>query len=975
MSASTGTVLAPSAAAPSPSQRSAIEAAPRSLLVLAGPGAGKTFCLTERIRFLIERHGFDPARICAFTFTNKAAGEIAHRLEARLGAAGDAIKRGTIHAFCAELLRELGAQVGLEPGFGIADEDYQLGALRRLEGPRRWHRSTLTRFSAYRFRNESLRHNDLQLFERYERFLAERNLVDFDTLVIKAAELLEGTDSAADVRARWDVVLVDEFQDLNPVQYRVIRGLARDHRHVFAVGDDEQSIYSWAGADPAVFKHFLNDFGITSRIHLEENRRCPHDVFALARKLVMVNTPIFADRVVPRADRPSEFPVRAVGFDTEDDEAEWIVADLRRDHEERGHRWGDVALLYRKHEIGDRLESACVNAGIPCRLAQGRALADDPVVGYVIAAARVIANPEDDLFRNEFFRVVLPRPLFDEALAKSEEGHTGLREQLGRMAAQLPRADGSARQIRRALADWRNLGAAGKQHVTLTSLVQELLSRKVGASRSGLDEHHDEITDPASLPDVVALAARLREARAHRAEVWITPMGGVDIAIQGMLSEIGIRAVRGDAPPDPTTERVAPGDVTSVGLPLGVFKAAQLLEMDAAAAAFTSFTAIDLETTDRDTKTAEVIEIAAVRVRDGQVRETFASLVKPRGTVAPGATAAHGLGTADLASAPRFEEVWPAFHAFCGEDVIVAHNGYDFDFPILQRVAREAGGSFDVCTFDTLPLARDLFPTSRKLVDLARHFGIPPGQSHRALDDTRTLALVLLELGEMKLSRARKTALVDLLGSLGVALALSDEATLSPEARLFKGLARVFALGRYSGSLDWYERERGDDASLPSVDDVIARLGGAELMERIRATKTADERYPVAMARLRRLIAEIPAGSFADQLSTFLERVVLSKWDGLEPERSRVNLLTLHSTKGLEFSRVYVVGAEDSQLPGGPPSGPKAEEVEEARRLLYVGMTRTIDRLVMTCATERGGKPTGGHRFLDEMGLEPEHPA
>src|SRR5476649_875470 len=118
---------------PSPSQRDAIESAPQSLLVLAGPGAGKTYCLTERIRYLIEELGFDPARICAFTFTNKAAGEIAHRLETRLGDAAARIKRGTIHAFCAELLRELGANVLLDAGFGIADEEYQLNTLRRIE--------------------------------------------------------------------------------------------------------------------------------------------------------------------------------------------------------------------------------------------------------------------------------------------------------------------------------------------------------------------------------------------------------------------------------------------------------------------------------------------------------------------------------------------------------------------------------------------------------------------------------------------------------------------------------------------------------------------------------------------------------------------------------------------------------------------------------------------------------------------------
>src|SRR5688500_10434012 len=111
---------------PSVSQRQAIEAAPGPLLVLAGPGAGKTFCLIERIRFLIEQRGVRPSRICAFTFTNKAAGEIAQRLERTLGERGATVKSGTIHAFCAELLREHGTRVGLAAGFGIADEDYQL---------------------------------------------------------------------------------------------------------------------------------------------------------------------------------------------------------------------------------------------------------------------------------------------------------------------------------------------------------------------------------------------------------------------------------------------------------------------------------------------------------------------------------------------------------------------------------------------------------------------------------------------------------------------------------------------------------------------------------------------------------------------------------------------------------------------------------------------------------------------------------
>jgi len=962
---------------PSPSQRAAIEADPHSLLVLAGPGAGKTYCLTERIRFLVERHQFDPARICAFTFTNKAAGEIARRIETCVGAnAAARITRGTIHAFCADQLRAHGTRVDLDPGFGIADEEYQLSVLRRIEGPRRWHRRTLTQFSAHRFRGDPLMHDDLALFGQYERFLAHRNVVDFDTLVIKAAELLERVSDAAVIRSRWDVVLVDEFQDLNPVQYRVVRALARDHEHVFAVGDADQSIYSWAGADTAVFKSFANDFEIAASkiIDLDENRRCPHDVFALARRLVLNNPPIFAGRVVPIADRASEFPVQTLGFDTDDAESAWIVDDIRRDHAAHRHPWGNIAVLYRTHEIGNRLESAFLNAGIPCRLAQGRALADDPVVAYVLAASRVIASPADEVFRAAFFRIVLPRPMFDEALAKSEESNGDVRVQLRRMATRLPRGDDGARQIRRALADWKNLEAVGKQHTTLTTLIQELLSRRVGKLRSVLDDRHDEISDPASLPDVVALASRLISARERNVEICIPPMSGVDVAIKGMLVDAGFKAVRG--PASASAVRIGPDDVPSVGLPLGVFKALQLIEMGDSAATFTNFTAVDLETTDSDTGSAEIVEIAAVRVRHGELVEEYRSFVKPRCSIAPGATATHGISDADVVDAPTFESVWPDFRAFCGDDVIVAHNGYDFDFPILHRLARELGAPWDLCVFDTLPLARDLSPTSRKLVDLARQFGIPPGRSHRALDDTQTLAKVLLALGDLKMSRARKTALVDLLGHLGVALALCDEEELCAEAQLFRGITRPFALGRYSGCLDWYEVEQGDDITIPTVDEIIERLGGAELMLKIRTVKTADERYPAAMTRLRRLIAEIPDGPIEGQLSLFLERAVLSKWDGQEPERERVNLLTMHSTKGLEFSRVYIVGVEDAQLPGGSPaSGPKPLEIEEARRLLYVGMTRTKDRLVLTRSAARGEKGTGGHQFLDEMGLLPQPPA
>ena len=960
---------------PSPSQRKAIEAAPGALLVLAGPGAGKTFCLIERIRFLVDELGFDPARICAFTFTNKAAGEIAQRLDRQLGAQAERVKRGTIHAFCAELLRSFGSHIGLQPGFGVADEDYQLAVLRRLEGPRRWHRNTLTRFSAHRFRGERLMHDDAQLFARYEDVLAAKRLLDFDMLVLQAADLLERT-AAASIRSSWDVVLVDEFQDLNPVQYRVVHALARDHRHVFAVGDHEQSIYSWAGADPAVLRAFVNDFGITAKVYLEENHRCPRGVFSLARRLVMINTPIFDDRVEVLAGRDSVFPVSAHRFESDDAELAWIVEDIRCDHERNGHDWGDVALLYRKHDIGDGLEAGFLNAGIPCRLAQGRALAEDPIVGYVLAALRVILNPDDTVCRDAFFATVLPRSLFDEARAQAEAAHHDLRRHLNHMVERLPRADARARQIRRALYSWKNLEAVGRRHTSLASLVQELLSQRVGRLGSVLEDRHEDLTDPAAVPEVVALAARLRAAREAQRDVWLPRLGGVEIPLEAILYAIGFPRTYVGGEPPPGCEAIFPLDAPALGVTLCLFKAAQLLEVGDGDRAFRDFTAIDLETTSRDAATAEILEVAACRVRNGKVVEEFASLVKPSGSIPESATRVHGIRDADIAVAPRFDELWPKLASFCGNDVVVAHNGYEYDFRILQRVVRSLGKRFDLCTYDTLPLARELYPTSRKLLDLCRQFEVDPGRSHRALDDARALACVFVKLDEAKLCRARKTALVNLLDQLAVALALTDEASLCPEALLLRQVTRAFALGRYSSCLENYERRAAGDETIPTVDELIEHLGGAKLMEKIRSEKTAEERYPIAMLRLRRLIAEIPDGPLDAQLCAFLERAVLSKFDGDEPGRGRVNLLTLHSTKGLEFSRVYVVGAEDSQLPGGSPTkGPKPDEIEEARRLLYVGMTRTEDRLVLTYVSARGGKPTGGHQFLDEMGLVPSAPA
>jgi superfamily I DNA/RNA helicase len=276
-----------------------------------------------------------------------------------------------------------------------------------------------------------------------------------------------------------------------------------------------------------------------------------------------------------------------------------------------------------------------------------------------------------------------------------------------------------------------------------------------------------------------------------------------------------------------------------------------------------------------------------------------------------------------------------------------------------------------VSVYDTLVLARELRTGSAKLENLARIYGIDAGRAHEALSDTRALAEIFMRLGEDKLRRARKTSLDSILDHLGIALALSNDESLNEEALRVKGFARFYSLGKYTHCLDFYQSESdaAADPSIASLESLIVALGGEDLRLKLRREKTADERYPDAMLRLQPLLAMRDGMSLREQIISLLEKITLSRWDGTEPEGARVNLLTLHSTKGLEFSRVYVIGTDNK---GFTRDEKKPQvEIEELRRLLYVGMTRTKERLVLTCAETRGGENCGGHQFLDELELTP----
>lgn len=960
---------------PFPSQREAIESPLGPALVLAGPGAGKTFCLIRRVEHLIRRKGLAPDRISAVTFTNKAAEEVTARLHVQLGALADRITRGTLHALCLDVLRDHPAKVGLRRGFGVADEDYQKLLLRRLNVyPEKRRGNLLNLFGKHRLGGYELTEGDEALFDSYIELLRSKNLLDFDDIIALTDRLFrDHPEVADDTAARWDCILVDEFQDLDATQYAVIKRMAEPHGNVFAVGDDEQSIFAWRGSDPRILWRFQNEFGLAEPIVLDRNWRCSRQIFSVARRLLRENPVLFRKSI--EAERDSEFEVEAYAFRDEDEEAAWILEHLLSDRQGSGLGWGSYAILYRKHDVGHHLEKRFLAAGVPCRLARGRALLDDRVIAYVVDSLRIVNDPSDELAL-EGFAGRLIKNIVPEVRILAESQNVDFLSGLRAFARRGPADHPDTKKAWRFIYHVENLRALHESHDSLAGLVGELLSQRVKPYENRLEERHDELEDPATFPGAPGLAERLRATAAAGGRVYIEPRGGGEIALRGLLEAVRFPCALHylDSDSDPGThDTVLPVAGWVRPAPTTLFKSLQLIHSRGFGDVLRDFVAFDLETTDRDPERCGIVEIGAVRVVDGKVTETFRELVRPQGPISPGASDVHGYTDDAVRNAPRLETVWPRFRAFCEGFVLVAHNGHRFDVPVLRRHAARLGGLEGMVFFDTLPLARSLFRESARLEDLAERFEVRLERAHHALDDALALAHVFLALSARKRARARKAALVNLLDQLAIGLALEDRVAMADEDRLLLESAVPYALGRYSDALERYEaeRKRARPEAL-DVEEVIGRLGGRRAMERIRAERSPAERYPLAMSRLQALIDVSESDTLEEGVRRLLERVALSTSEGVEADPHRVNLLTLHSTKGLEFSRVYVVGVEDYQIPGyyAVVDNVRAE-IEEARRLLYVGMTRARDRLVLTRADGRGGRESGGSLFLEEIGLSP----
>ncbi|HEY9016572.1 MAG TPA: ATP-dependent helicase, partial [Gemmatimonadales bacterium] len=379
-----------------------------------------------------------------------------------------------------------------------------------------------------------------------------------------------------------------------PRQYGILRRLAEGHRNLFGVGDDEQSIFSWAGSDPQIIQRFREDFGLGAPIVLDKNCRCSLQIFETARRLIACNPRLFEKEIDAIRESPHDVTVRS--FETEEEESAWLIQDVVLDRETGGLGWGDFALLYRSHRVGRQLEARLVRAGIPCRLAQGHALTDDKIVSWVISSLQVIRAPDDPVRVVALAEHALPAPLRQEIRRVSVKG-VDLVTNLRTFAASRPRGDADVRRVWRLIYHLENLRGLARSHQTLSGLIDELLARPIGAGRNPLEEHHHDLSDPASYPGAQRLADLLAQAVAERHGVWVEPCSGLEIPLVAMLLAGGVPRVRRRGPqnlPSPTDTVLRPGEGS--GWPLRVFKALQLLQTRGLTSDLDDFVAFDIET-------------------------------------------------------------------------------------------------------------------------------------------------------------------------------------------------------------------------------------------------------------------------------------------------------------------------------------------------------------------------------------------
>ena len=392
-------------------QRKAVETIDGPLLVLAGAGTGKTRVITHRIAHMLAR-GIPAKAILAMTFTNKAAGEMKERIAALVprGPVGD-LTVGTFHAFCVKSLRQYGDRVGIRRNFGICDADDQLvamkQALRQLQIPETTlpPRVGLSRISLLKNRmvlpsalvdsEDDAEATIGRLYQQYNAGLRISGVLDFDDLLLTMVKLLQDAKTGAAFQKRYRYIFVDEYQDTNGPQYEIVRCIGGGHRNVCVVGDDDQSIYGWRGADVSKILNFEKDFSNPTVVRLETNYRSTEQIIHGANAVIRNNRSRHDKALRSAAGEGEAINVRKLP--DEEREAEFVVEDILQRVRDHQTPLSAFAVLVRTAMQPRLFELQLRHYGVPYNLVGGLSFFDRKEVRDVLSYLKLVANPDDEL--------------------------------------------------------------------------------------------------------------------------------------------------------------------------------------------------------------------------------------------------------------------------------------------------------------------------------------------------------------------------------------------------------------------------------------------------------------------------------------------------------------------------------------------------------------------------------------------------
>ncbi len=396
-----------------PAQREAVEAIKGPVLILAGPGSGKTRVITHRVAYLIKTCGVSPRNIMAVTFTNKAAREMKERLEQLLGQVAEALSLGTFHAICARILRREGKTIGLESSFVIYDEDDQLKLMKQtleelnLDVKQYAPQALRSAISAAKSRLissedyaewvssyfEEIVH---RVYQRYQQLLGQAQAVDFDDLLMKTVQLFrDHPQILTRYQSRYVHILVDEFQDTNIAQYELMKHLAGKYRNLCVVGDPDQSIYSWRFADLRNILSFEKDYPEAKVVFLEQNYRSTKTILEVASDVISAN--VLRKPKKLWTENEDGASVTVIESYNAEEEAQSVVSEIEKLIGQEQISLKDCAVMYRVNAQSRALEETFLRYGVPYKLVGGTRFYQRQEVKDIIAYLRVIHNPQDNV--------------------------------------------------------------------------------------------------------------------------------------------------------------------------------------------------------------------------------------------------------------------------------------------------------------------------------------------------------------------------------------------------------------------------------------------------------------------------------------------------------------------------------------------------------------------------------------------------